>query len=158
MSDEEKDRPEDAAPEEECDGGTDEKRENDTAPVRGDGGKDGGGKKDNGSDEAARKFVMAFGYIIWILFFIPLIIYKDDAEAKRRANEQLNMLIVGVVGNVLFGIFAGVFVGSVAGMIFTVAVALFDVAMLVLAVMGIVYTVTEKDTPLPIMGAFSLIK
>ena len=158
MSDEEKDRPEDAAPEEERDGGTDEKRENDTAPVRDDGGKDGGGKKDNGSDEAARKFVMAFGYIIWILFFIPLIIYKDDAEAKRRANEQLNMLIVGVVGNMLFGIFAGVFVGSVAGMIFTIAVALFDVAMLVLAVMGIVYTVTEKDTPLPIMGAFSLIK
>lgn len=68
------------------------------------------------------------------------------------------MLIVGVVGNVLFGIFAGVFIGSVAGMIFTIAVALFDVAMLVLAVMGIVYTVTEKDTPLPIMGAFSLIK
>lgn len=68
MSDEEKDRPEDAAPEEERDGGTDEKRENDTAPVRDDGGKDGGGKKDNGSDEAARKFVMAFGYIIWILF------------------------------------------------------------------------------------------
>ncbi len=112
-------------------------------------------KPDN---DASRKLISALGYIIWILFFLPLVAYPNDAEAKRRANEQLNMLIIGVAGNVLFGVLTAILAGGPAGLIFFLLVALFDVAMLALGVVGIVYTVTDKDTPLPVVSAFSLIK
>lgn len=126
------------------------------APAGDESDKDKSDKKPD--NDASRKLISALGYIIWILFFLPLVAYPNDAEAKRRANEQLNMLIIGVAGNVLFGVLTAILAGGPAGLIFFLLVALFDVAMLALGVVGIVYTVTDKDTPLPVVSAFSLIK
>ena len=111
-----------------------------------------------GNDATMQKLIYVLGYIFWILFFLPLVVYAGDSEGKRHANQQLNMFIIGAAGNILFGVLTGVFAGTPVGLVFFLLTTLFDVAMLVFAIIGIVYAATDNKKPLPIFGAFSLIK
>lgn len=111
-----------------------------------------------GNDATAKKLIYVLGYIFWILFFLPLVVYAGDSEGKRHANQQLNMFIIGAAGNILFGVLTGVFAGTPVGLVFFLLTTLFDVAMLVFAIIGIVYAATDNKKPLPVFGAFSLIK
>ena len=66
--------------------------------------------------ETTKKVVFSLCYIWGILFFLPLVLYKDDKKATFHANQGLVLLLVAVCGNVIFGILTS-FVG-VNGMYF----------------------------------------
>lgn len=105
----------------------------------------------NKDNEVTRKVLFCLCYLWGILFFIPLILYKDDV-AKMRANDGLLLLLLSIIGNVVFGILtriSGVF-GWIAG--------IYSLALLLLGIMGIVFVVTDKNEPLPIIGKIKLIK
>lgn len=109
-----------------------------------------------GNDELTRKIIFSLCYIWGILFFLPLIMYKNDAKALRHANEGLLLLILAAGGNVIFGILT--VIGGIFGIIFGIAASLYSLALLALGIVGIVYVVTDRNQPLPIIGGISLIK
>ena len=91
------------------------------------------------------------GYIIPILFFIPLVTdAKNSPFAKFHANQQLNLLIAAVVVNVVGGIipFIGWFIILPLGSIF----------LIVVAIMGIINAAKGEMKELPLIGGFKLIK
>lgn len=51
--------------------------------------------------EMTKKVIFSLCYLWGILFFIPLILYKDDAKAMRHANEGLVLLLFSAVGNIV---------------------------------------------------------
>ena len=78
------------------------------------------------SDAEKNKAMAIVGYIIPILFFIPLVTdAKNSPFAKFHANQQLNLLISWVVVNVVGGVipFIGWFLIFPLGTIFLIVVA-----------------------------------
>ena len=115
-------------------------------------------KKDSnltGKDKA----VCAISYI-WILFFLPLVVYGNDPYAKRCANEQLNLFIFGAIGNLIFGVLVGIFALflPVLSAIFSIVVSVWNFCLLIFGIVGIINVVSGNNKSLPIFGAFSIIK
>ena len=108
------------------------------------------------TDKTERKIVFSLCYLFGLLFFLPLILYKDDAEAKKHANNGLAMLIFSVVGNAVFGILTAF--GGVMAAIFGVAAGLYSFAILIIGILGIVYVVNEEDKELPFFGKIHILK
>lgn len=105
----------------------------------------------NKDSDVTRKVLFCLCYLWGILFFIPLILYKDDV-AKMRANDGLILLLLSVIGNVVFGILTRISVifGWIAGV--------YSLLLLILGIVGVVYVVTDKNEPLPVIGKIRLIK
>lgn len=108
------------------------------------------------TDKTERKIVFSLCYLFGLLFFLPLILYKDDAEAKKHANNGLAMLIFSVAGNAVFGILTAF--GGVMAAIFGVAAGLYSFAILIIGILGIVYVVNEEDKELPFFGKIRILK
>lgn len=103
------------------------------------------------SDAEQNKVMAIVGYIIPLLFFIPLVTdAKNSPFAKYHANQQLVLLItaflVQVVGTVIP--LLGWFIILPLGMI----------AVLVFAIMGLIHAAKGEMKPLPLIGGFSIIK
>lgn len=107
------------------------------------------------NSDFARKLIFALCYLWGILFFVPLIAYPNDAQAKRHANAGLVLLLSAVVGNIVFGLLTLI---PVLNVIFSVIASLYSVALLVLGIIGIYYVVTDRDKDLPLVGKFKLLK
>ena len=105
----------------------------------------------NKNDETVRKVLFCLCYLWGILFFIPLILYKDDV-AKMRANDGLILLLLSVIGNVVLGILTSI--SSIFGWL----AGVWSLLLLLLGIIGIVYVVTDKNEPLPVIGKIRLIK
>lgn len=105
----------------------------------------------SGSSDAEKNKAMAIvGYIIPILFFIPLVTEaKNSPFAKFHANQQLNLLLAAIVVNVVGGIipFIGWFILLPLGSIF----------LIVVAIMGIIHAAKGEMKELPLIGGFKLI-
>lgn len=104
----------------------------------------------NQSDAEKNKAMAIVGYIIPILFFIPLVSdAKNSPFAKFHANQQLNLLIAAVVVNIVGGIipFIGWFILLPLGTIF----------LIVVAIMGIINASKGEMKELPLIGGFKLI-
>ncbi len=107
-------------------------------------------KKGDPQDVEKNKAMAIVGYIIPILFFIPLVTdAKNSPFAKFHANQQLNLLLAAVVINIVGGIipFIGWFIILPLGMIF----------LIVVAIMGIISASKGEMKPLPLIGGFKLI-
>ena len=103
------------------------------------------------SDDVGKKIIFALCYLWGILFFLPLVLYKDDKAGRMHANQGLVLLIVAVAANVIGGILCLIpIVGAIV-------IALINVALLVYAILGIVNVVTDKTTPLPIIGSIHIL-
>jgi uncharacterized membrane protein len=103
------------------------------------------------ADVEKNKAMAIVGYIIPILFFIPLISDgKNSPFAKFHANQQLVLLIAAVVINVVGGIIPilGWFIILPLGCIF----------LLVVAIMGIINASKGEMKKLPLMGGIEIIK
>lgn len=104
-----------------------------------------------GSSDAEKNKAMAIvGYIIPILFFIPLVTdAKNSPFAKFHANQQLNLLLGWIVVNVVGGIlpFIGWFIILPLGTIF----------LIVVMIMGIIHASKGEMKELPVIGGFKLI-
>lgn len=102
-------------------------------------------------DAEKNKAMAIVGYIIPILFFIPLVTEegKKSPFAKFHANQQLNLLLAAVVINIVGGVipFLGWFIILPLGAIF----------LLVVAIIGIVNAAKGVMKELPLIGGFKLI-
>ena len=107
-------------------------------------------KKADPQDAEKNKAMAIVGYIIPILFFIPLISdAKNSPFAKFHANQQLNLLLAAVIVNIVGGVipFIGWFIILPLGTIF----------LLVVAIMGIINGAKGEMKELPLIGGFKLI-
>ncbi|MFA5961333.1 MAG: DUF4870 domain-containing protein [Parcubacteria group bacterium] len=105
----------------------------------------------NKEDAEKNKAMAIVGYIIPILFFIPLVSdAKNSPFAKFHANQQLNLLLAAIAVNVVGTIipFLGWFIILPLG----------SILIIVLAIMGIINSAKGEMKKLPIIGGFELIK
>lgn len=105
----------------------------------------------NKDDEITRKVVFCLCYLFGILFFLPLLLYKDD-QSKMHANQGLVILLLSVIGNAIFGMLTWTL------FIFAWIASIYSLALFILCIVGVVYVVTDKNEPLPIIGKIKLIK
>ena len=104
------------------------------------------------SDVEANKALAIIGYIIPILFFIPLLndSSKNSPFAKFHANQQLILLITAFAVNVVGIIipFLGWFIILPFG----------GLAVLVLAIIGLIGAAKGEMKPLPLIGGFTILR
>ena len=136
-----------------------EVKEQEPAPAAAEGEK----QKDNAGDgaegkekETERKVVFSLCYLWGILFFLPLILYKNDEEAKFRANEGLVLLIVSIIGNAVFGILTAI--GGAVATVFGIITGVFNLGILILAIIGIINVINGDKKELPLLGKYKLIR
>lgn len=105
------------------------------------------------ADVEKNKVMAIVGYLIPILFFVPLL--SDEGKkspfAKFHANQQLNLLLFGVIGYTASAVLMIILIGFL--LYFVVAVA-----GLVFLVMGIINAANGTMKELPIIGKFNIIK
>lgn len=101
------------------------------------------------------KLYAILGYILPFLFFLPLVqeSSKNNAFARFHANQQLILLIVWVgvqfiLGNVLY---------MTLGMGAYTLMPILNLAILVLAILGIIHAAQGNMKELPIVGKFQLV-
>lgn len=104
-----------------------------------------------GTDASNNKAMAIIGYVIPILFFIPLVTEaKNSPFAKFHANQQLNLLLAAIVVNV---------VGTMLPFLgWFIILPLGSILLIVLAIMGIINAAKGEMKALPLIGGFTLIK
>lgn len=108
-------------------------------------------KKAETSDVEKNKAMAIVGYIIPILFFIPLVTdAKNSHFAKFHANQQLNLLLFWVVGQILATVLTFVLIGF---LIFPLVM----IGGVVFMIMGIINSANGNMKELPLIGGFKLI-
>lgn len=108
-------------------------------------------KKASPEDAEKNKAFAIIGYIFPILFFIPLVTDgKNSPFAKFHANQQLNLLLFGVVGWTAAGILSIVLIG-------VILMPIIAIAGLVFMILGIVNAAKGEIKELPVIGGFKLI-
>lgn len=111
-------------------------------------------KKQGGSSKPAdaSKLWGILGYIFPILFFVPLIMddLKTNAYSKFHANQQLVLLLAAIAVNI---------VGSIIPVLGWFIILPFgSIALIVLAIMGIVNAAKGEQKPLPMIGKIEILK
>lgn len=103
-----------------------------------------------GASMDQEKIVAILGYIIPILFIIPLLSEKKSPFAVFHANQHLMLLIAAIVLNVVASMIPilGWFIIGPVGML----------VLIVLAIMNLLSAARGEMKPLPIIGGFVLIK
>lgn len=114
--------------------------------------------KESGTDrdaEVQKKLLLSLAYVFGILFFLPLIVYPDDAEARFHANQSLLLLLVTVVGEVVFGILTLI---PAVGIVFSILCGVFGLLLLACCIYAIVCICRGDKGELPVIGRIRLIK
>jgi uncharacterized membrane protein len=102
-------------------------------------------------DVEKNKLMAVIGYIVPLLFFVPLVTdAKDSPFARFHANQQLVLLIVAFAVNI-----AGTIIPFIGWAVVWPIGALF---VLVLAVIGVVNASRGEMKRLPVIGGAELIK
>ena len=104
------------------------------------------------SDVEKNKAMAIIGYIIPILFFIPLLSEesKKSPFAKFHANQQLMLLIAAIIVNVVGGII------PIIGWFILLPIG--SIILIILAIMGIINAAKGAIKKLPIIGGYEIIK
>lgn len=90
------------------------------------------------------------GIIAYILFFIPLLAAKESKFAMYHANQGLTLFLASVIINV---------VGAIIPIIgWLIIIPFGNLAILILAILGIIKAAGGKTEPLPLIGKFTLIQ
>lgn len=107
--------------------------------------------KGNSADVEKNKPMAIIGYIIPILFFIPLVTdSKNSPFAKLHANQQLILLLACIAVNI---------VGTLIPIIGWFIILPFGtLAVIVLAILGIINAAKGTMKKLPLIGGFEIIK
>lgn len=105
----------------------------------------------NSTDAEKNKLMAIVGYIIPILFFIPLVSdAKNSPFAKFHANQQLNLLLAAIAVNIVGGII------PILG--WFIILPLGSLAIIIFAIMGIIHGAKGEMKKLPLIGGFQIIK
>jgi uncharacterized membrane protein len=103
------------------------------------------------SDADKNKALAIVGYIIPVLFFIPLITdAKNSPFAKFHSNQQLLLLLFAIAVNVIGGII------PVLG--WFIILPFGSIAIIILAIMGIINAAKGEMKKLPAIGGIEIIK
>ena len=106
-----------------------------------------------GNADVEKNKVMAIvGYILPILFFVPLLSEesKKSPFAKFHANQQLLLLIAAVIVNV---------VGTIIPILgWFIILPLGSIFLIVIAIMGIINAAKGEMKKLPLIGGYEIIK
>ena len=108
--------------------------------------------KTESSDVEKNKLMAIVGYIIPILFFIPLLNEetKKSPFAKFHANQQLVLLISAIAVNI---------VGTLIPIIgWFLILPIGSIIILVVAIIGIINAAKGEMKKLPIIGGFEILK
>lgn len=108
--------------------------------------------KPENSDVEKNKVMAIIGYIIPILFFIPLLSEesKKSPFAKFHANQQLVLLISAIIVNIA---------GSIIPILgWFIILPIGCIILLILAIIGIINAAKGVMKKLPIIGGFEIIK
>lgn len=108
----------------------------------------GGGGGDN-----QHKTIAILGYVLPFLFFIPLLSEeaKTNRFAKYHANQQLNLLLWWVVGNILASVLTFVVIGVLLYPIVYIGGIIF-------LILGVINASNGETKPLPLIGKIELLK
>lgn len=107
--------------------------------------------KASSSDVEKNKALAIVGYIIPILFFVPLVSdAKNSPYAKFHANQQLNLLLFWVIGYAASAILMVVLIGFLLYFLVMIGGIIF-------MIMGIINAAKGEMKPLPMIGGFKLI-
>jgi uncharacterized membrane protein len=85
----------------------------------------------------------------YIIFFLPLIVCPESKFGKFHANQALILFLAAIIGNIILG-----FIPVIGWILLPV----YAVAILVLAIMGLVNGFGGKVKQLPILGKYTIIK
>ena len=108
------------------------------------------GVDSNGSN--SNKIMAVIGYIVPILFFVPLLSdAKNDPYAKFHANQQLNLLLFWVLGRLTAGLLLIVLIGFLL-------MPMVMVAGVVFMILGVINASNGSMKPLPLIGKWQFIK
>lgn len=102
-----------------------------------------------GDDVEKYKVHAAVAYL-WILWLVPLLAAKESKFAMFHANQGLVLFLAGLVGGIVGGFIP--FIG------WFIIMPLVSLAVVILAIMGIVNAIGGKMTPLPLIGGFQILK
>ncbi len=95
-----------------------------------------------------------------ILFFVPLVAYKDSKFARFHAGQGLNVLLFSIGYSIVSGILTAIFsaisfgLGAAIGGLLSLGGIFFFVVM----IMGIVNVCKGEMKPLPVIGNIQIIK
>jgi len=108
-------------------------------------------QKANSTDAEKNKPMAIIGYIIPILFFIPLVTdAKNSPFAKFHANQQLILLLAAIAVNV---------VGTLIPILgWFIILPIGSLMLIVFAIMGIISGAKGTMKRLPLIGGFEIIK
>ncbi|NEW06580.1 hypothetical protein GK047_11205 [Paenibacillus sp. SYP-B3998] len=87
--------------------------------------------------------------VAYILFFIPLLAAKESKYAMYHANQGLTLFLATVIINILLGLIP--FIGWLL-------LPLANLALCILAILGIVAAAQGQVKPLPLIGRYTLLK
>lgn len=102
------------------------------------------------SDVEQNKVMAIVGYIIPLLFFVPMLAEKRSPFGMFHANQHLLLLISAIIVQV-----AGAMIPLLG---WFVILPLGGIAIIVLAIMGIINAAKGEMKKLPIIGGYSLLK
>lgn len=107
-------------------------------------------KNNNMTDREDAEKNKVMGIIAYILFFVPLLAAKDSKFAKYHANQGLVLFLAGVAVSI---------VGTAIPVIgWLIILPLGELAIIVLAVIGIINAAKCEMKPLPLIGSINIIK
>lgn len=87
--------------------------------------------------------------LAYLIFFLPLIVCPDSKYGKFHANQSLLVFLMAILGNILLG-----FIPILGWML----LPLFEVLVLVFAIIGLINGFGGKVKELPIIGKYRIIK
>lgn len=87
--------------------------------------------------------------VAYIIFFIPLLAAKDSPFAMYHANQGLTLFLAAVAVNIVF---------TIIPIIGWILLPFANLAVVVLAIIGIVNAANGTTKPLPLIGSITLLK
>ncbi len=95
-----------------------------------------------------------------ILFFVPLVAYKDSKFARFHAGQGLNLLLLSVAYGLVTTILSTIFMAISFGLGAAIAslLSLAGLVIPVLMIIGIVNVCKGQMKPLPVIGNINIIK
>ncbi len=102
-----------------------------------------------------KKLILSLAYVFGILFFLPLVCYPGDEEARFHANQSLLLLLATVIGEVVFGVLTLI---PAVGIVFSILCGIFGLLILLCCIYAIVCICKGEKGELPVIGRIRLIK
>ncbi|MCQ2449806.1 MAG: DUF4870 domain-containing protein [Clostridia bacterium] len=105
-------------------------------------------------DIETNKVYAILAYLSWLVI-IPLLVAKDSKFARYHANQGLVLAIAEIAFGIVLGVLGRI---PFLGIIFGLVGGVFELACLILTVIGILNAANGKAKELPIVGKFRLLK